>query len=170
MVETGLSSNRECRTKQEEEDDEQDFSPDIGVNGSVQTYRPVIFVVMMQSILVILGSAVGGGLRYLVYTWLPTVEHALPAATIVVNLLGSLALGVVTGMMINAGNESHSLYLLLGTGFCGGFTTLSAFSIETLHLVQSGHPVMATVYVAITVIGGVLAAAIGLIASRALAS
>lgn len=82
-------------------------------------------------LLVALGSAVGGGLRYGIA--LISRPHPFPYWTFAVNVAGSLLIGFLAGSIPSA---SEKIRLLLITGFCGGFTTFSAFSLETLELLQ----------------------------------
>ena len=107
-------------------------------------------------------GAVGAVTRY--YTdW--GIRHRwsspLPVGTVAINLLGSLALGVLTGLVLYHGAPAR-LTLVAGTGFCGGFTTFSTYSYETVRLVQGGRSRAAAANVTITLIGALVLAAIGL--------
>lgn len=89
-----------------------------------------------------------------------------PWATFVVNVTGSIVLGFVAVTYLNHPDPSRrNWYLLLGTGFCGGFTTFSTFSYETLKLIQDGKPWAAAAYV----IGSVLVGLLGIWAAVKLA-
>lgn len=77
----------------------------------------------MTPLLVALGAALGSALRYLSGHWL---DRRLPWGTLLVNAVGSLLLGAITGL-----DPGPSALALLGTGFCGGFTTYSAFAVRT---------------------------------------
>lgn len=72
------------------------------------------------------------------------VKTALPWATILINVSGSLALGLIAGLVMR-GHAPESLQLVLGTGFLGGYTTFSTASLETIRLLQSGRTVLAVV-------------------------
>ncbi|RMI45651.1 fluoride efflux transporter CrcB [Streptomyces triticirhizae] len=90
-------------------------------------------------LLVALGGAVGAPLRYAVDRGLRRWhEGPFPWGTLLVNLAGSLVLGVLTGATL-AGAAGEGLGLLLGTGFCGALTTYSTFSHETLRLAETGR-------------------------------
>lgn len=92
---------------------------------------------------VVLAGGVGSVARFvvdgLVRTW---HESRLPWATLLVNLLGSALLGWVVGRA-SAGQLDHGWLLVLGTGFCGGFTTLSTVSVEVLRMLQQRHVALA---------------------------
>lgn len=120
----------------------------------------------MHVLLVMLGGAVGSGLRYLIGTMMPVPVGTLPLPTLIVNIVGSGILGAVTALTAYNGASTRSWALLLGTGLCGGFTTFSTFSVEVLSLWDSGHGSMAAIYVILSVIGGLLAALLGALIVR----
>lgn len=88
-----------------------------------------------------------------------------PWATLVVNVTGSLLLGLLTGLVVFDGSPSL-LALVLGTGFCGGYTTFSTTSIETLRLLQHQRYWHAAANAALTLTTTVAAGAVGLWLSR----
>jgi CrcB protein len=100
----------------------------------------------VSALLVALGAAVGAPLRFAVGLWL---DRRLHWGTLAVNLVGSFVLGILVGAAV----EGHWL-ALLGTGFCGGLTTYSAFAVQA---VQGGRS-RGSAYVVVTV-GGCLAMA-----------
>lgn len=85
----------------------------------------------------------------------------VPVATVAINLAGSLLLGVLTGLVLYH-HATSTLTLVAGTGFCGGFTTFSAASFETVRLLQRGEFRAAGLNTAITAAGAVALAAAGL--------
>ena len=85
----------------------------------------------------------------------------LPYGTFVVNVSGSLLLGLVLGLVAHHGLASDAA-LVAGTGFAGGYTTLSTWAWETLALVEDGNPAAAAVNVLGSLAAGLLAAAAGL--------
>ena len=117
---------------------------------------------MGEIISVMIGGAVGSGLRYLVAVALPVHHDAFPWPTFLVNLLGSFVLGVLSGLALRSDILSRTTLLLVGTGLCGGFTTFSTFSMESVGLLQAGHAGNAAMYMAGSLVGGLGAAALGL--------
>ncbi|MBR7554050.1 fluoride efflux transporter FluC [Allobacillus sp. GCM10007491] len=104
-----------------------------------------------------LGGAVGSSFRYMVGRLL-TDTPAI--ATLSVNILGSFLLGVITAYFIRH-PEKHTFQLLLGTGFCGGFTTMSTVALDFFRFIDSAQYIYLAAYSSATLIGGILAALIG---------
>ncbi len=112
-------------------------------------------------LLVALGGATGSVLRYVVGHWsLRVFGPAFPWGTLVVNIAGSFAIGLVAELIARRFNAPVEMRLLLLTGFLGGFTTFSAFSLDALVLFERGAAITAAVYVAAS-IGLSLAAVVG---------
>lgn len=89
--------------------------------------------------------------------WLPGVEF--PWATFLINVSGSVALGAFAVAFVGHPDATRrNWYLLLGTGFCGGFTTFSTFSLETLDLLRADRPLAALAYALGSVAAGVCGA------------
>ena len=84
-----------------------------------------------------------------------------PGGTITVNVVGSLALGVVAGLVLAHGVDPD-VQVIIGTGFLGAFTTFSAFSYETFALLEDGAPRAALLNWVGSVVAGLLAATVGL--------
>jgi len=118
-------------------------------------------------VLVIVGGAVGVALRALVVVPLTAGTHPLvvPALTLVINVVGSLLLGVIVGVL---DDRRPLLRLFLGTGMMGGFTTYSAFAVHVV-TTSSAAPVVGLGLIALSVLGGVVAATAGLMLGRRLA-
>ena len=104
---------------------------------------------MQQLGLVALGGAIGAALRYSVSIYLS--GDGFPWATLSVNMIGSLLLGIVA-VALTQGLISQDAALILGTGVLGAFTTMSAFSVETLNMFQNQQISSAIIYVSITMI------------------
>jgi CrcB protein len=119
-------------------------------------------------LLVVVGAMVGAPLRYLTDRAVQSRHDTVfPWGTFIVNVAGSLVLGVLTGA-VAAGAASSHLQLLLGTGLCGALTTYSTFSYETLRLAQDGARLHAVVNVTASVVAGLGAAFVGVSAAEAL--
>lgn len=121
---------------------------------------------MMTSLIyVALGGAAGASLRYLAGLWvLRFAGPGFPFATLSVNVVGSFLMGVFVVMVAQRGPMVLSPLIL--TGLLGGFTTFSAFSLETVTLFERGEFGAATVYVMVSVIGSVTALMAGLWLAR----
>lgn len=117
---------------------------------------------MQASVAVTCGGGVGAWLRFAVGYLLRGTNF--PWATLLVNVAGSFAMGVLVGLLAQQNGPNEGWRLLVGVGFLGGFTTFSAFSLELVQLAQRGAFGLAGVYAALSVLGGVL----GLIAGLAL--
>jgi CrcB protein len=113
---------------------------------------------MLESLLwVALGGAGGASARFLLSTVF-FVPGQFPWPTLVINIAGSLGIGLLWGLFGQHGwFEAWGRYLLV-VGFLGGFTTFSAFSLETVGLVEGGRTTAAASYVLASLIGCVLAA------------
>jgi CrcB protein len=109
-----------------------------------------------------IAAAVGAVARYALDTFIShRVQGAFPWGTFVINVCGSLTLGVVTGLALYHGLGSQSR-LVLGTGFCGAFTTFSTFTFETVRLAEERATTEAAVNLGGTLIAGAAVAALGL--------
>lgn len=86
----------------------------------------------------VIGGAVGAPARFLLEGWVRDRTHRrFPWGTLVVNVLGSFALGVVVGSVVHHGWGAFPA-AVFGTGFCGAFTTFSTFTVDTIALVEEG--------------------------------
>ena len=115
---------------------------------------------------VALGGAIGAALRYLAGVWIfRTVgQQALPLSVVSVNIVGSFVMGVLVIFLAQRG-WTH-LNPLLMTGILGGFTTFSAFSLETVNLMERAEVGLAGVYVLLSVVGSVGGLMLGLWLAR----
>ena len=93
---------------------------------------------MKQVLFVFLGGGVGSASRYLISKWLNTGGSTFPYGTFVVNILGSLIIGLILGYTLKSNIISQQMTLLLATGFCGGFTTFSTFAYENQVFLKNG--------------------------------
>ena len=121
--------------------------------------------------LVALGGIIGSLSRALVATWVPTNDSAsFPIDTLAVNLLGCVLMGMLVFSTLHRWPDRMWLRPLLGAGVLGGFTTFSAFAGEAVLIADAGKWWMSAVYVAVTVIGGVLCIRLGEVLGRAVFS
>jgi fluoride exporter len=113
---------------------------------------------MKSVLLVALGGALGSVARYLVSGWTlhHTVDWRFPLGTFIVNVIGCLLVGVLGGLVVKHDLLSGEARLLLFTGLAGGFTTFSAFGLETFNLLRRDEILVATGYVASSVLIGLL--------------
>lgn len=105
-----------------------------------------------------LGGAIGSIFRYTL-SLLP-IKSSFPVLTLITNLLGAFIIGVVVGLFEKQ-YLSSQIHLFLKTGLCGGFTTFSTFSLETLTLLENGMIFMAIIYVLISVVGCIMGVYLG---------
>lgn len=123
-----------------------------------------------QLLLVALGGAVGASLRHLAnFGSLRLFGPGFPWATLGVNILGALLMGLFVEMMARRWGGSPELRLFIATGILGGFTTFSAFSLDAAELYQRGDFILAFVYVAGSVIMSIAALFLGMWLARTLA-
>jgi len=116
------------------------------------------------SLAIFVGGGVGALLRFMLSGWVMRRttgvvsgihEHQFPWGTLAVNLIGALAIAVLAEMMGTRFDAPYWLRALLITGLLGGFTTFSAFSLETANLWQRGEPLLFMCYIAASVGGTV---------------
>ncbi len=110
---------------------------------------------MIQLTAVALGGAAGSILRYGVQK---AFNASFPSGTMLVNLIGCFLIGILWAVLKQPDEQKK---LLLMTGFCGGFTTFSAFTLEGVQLITSGRWSVALLYTTASVVGGLLATFIG---------
>lgn len=120
-------------------------------------------------LIVALGGAFGASLRYVVAALTHGfLGHAFPYGTLLVNVIGSLLIGYLVVLLPESGSHASTLRLLLITGLLGGFTTYSAFSIETLTLLQEDQLMKAGLNIALTLFSCLLAVWAGYLLARTL--
>jgi len=124
---------------------------------------------MQSLLLVMLGGAVGAGLRHLAgMAALARLGPGFPWGTLFVNLTGGLAIGLLAGGLARWGG-GEQLRLFAAVGLLGGFTTFSAFSLETWLMIERGQTGLAAAYVGASVAGSLLLLVGGLWIMRAAA-
>lgn len=116
-----------------------------------------------------LGSAFGGVARYVIGGWVQrATDTPFPTGTLVVNVTGSLLLGVLARTVLVAPGMSPEMRALLTIGFCGGYTTFSTFSLETVQLLEKGQLGRAALYALASVVLSLFALWLGYILARGL--
>lgn len=113
----------------------------------------------MQALYVAAGGACGATCRFLL-SYLPVSDRGLPLSTFLANLIGCFLIGIIA-VKGEARGWDENLLLFLKTGFCGGLTTFSTFSAETMAMAEKGHITTAALYVAATVAAGFIALYLG---------
>lgn len=110
----------------------------------------------MAIVLIGLGGGAGSILRYLTTIVVNKYySNAFPLATFIINMIGCFAIGAFMGF-IDKGIPNANYHYLFVTGFCGGFTTFSAFAYENTSLIGSGNSLIAFSYIAASVVAGLL--------------
>ncbi|WP_324076522.1 MAG: fluoride efflux transporter CrcB [Erythrobacter sp.] len=127
---------------------------------------------LFASLSVAAGGAIGSVLRYQIgrlVTNLAGPGNAFPWGTLAVNIAGSLAMGALIGWLARGTLSEQSaepLRLLVGVGLLGGFTTFSAFSSELVTMLHRGQAGLAAGYAAASLVAGMAAIIIGLVAAQ----
>jgi fluoride exporter len=125
---------------------------------------------MTDTLWIALGGALGSVARYWIALWAAPISRSLPWGTILINVLGSFAIGLFGTLTLAHGRypapDAARLFFMVGV--CGGFTTFSSFSLQTLDLLRAGAPVRALANAALSVLLCLGAVALGHAAAAAL--
>lgn len=109
-----------------------------------------------------IGGGLGSIIRYLIYVYMPfQIGKSFPWPTLVVNILGSLFIGIIYALF-QKNQLTSPIYILIVTGFLGGFTTLSAFSLESVQLLRNQEYLVAILYTISTIALAMLAVMVGI--------
>ena len=117
---------------------------------------------MKQLLLVFIGGGFGSTLRYIIGKYMNSTETGIPWGTFTANILGSLLIGIILGLAAKNDAVSSNQTLLLATGFCGGFTTFSAFAYENHVFLKAGDFTSFALYTIGSFVVGFLAVFLGL--------
>lgn len=113
------------------------------------------------------GGFIGTCCRYLTNRlYLTYFKTSLPLSTFTVNIIGCFLVGLILGLLNRSGIVSPKLNAFLVVGFCGGFTTFSTFSYETFTLGTNGDLFVSFLYVALSIVAGLLSVWLGIIISH----
>ena len=115
---------------------------------------------MLKNLLLVgLGGSIGSVLRFMIWHFFKSPDF--PFSTLLVNIAGSLVIGIIIGLSLKDAGFSNNWKLFLATGICGGFTTFSAFSIENLQMLQHGKYLLSLLYISASIILGIAAVWLG---------
>jgi CrcB protein len=118
---------------------------------------------LASCLVVMLGGAIGTFLRYLVSVLALPISRELPWGTIIINITGSFVIGLFGTLTLASGRfpASENLRLFVMVGFCGGYTTFSAFSLQTLDLIRNGAVTRAALNIVLSIVLCLSAVALG---------
>lgn len=129
---------------------------------------------MMSYLAVFLGGGIGALARYgisLLFARSSFVTvFTFPLSTLLINIVGSFALGFLYALTLFNGKLSPKIQLALTVGFCGAFTTFSTFALEIFNLIRDGALALAFLYVLASFLFGLIAVALGFFCARTLLS
>ena len=123
---------------------------------------------MKSFLLVFFGGGLGSGIRYLITFFMSQYSKVLPFGTFTVNMVGCLLIGLILGYAQKENTLNSNQTLLLATGFCGGFTTFSAFANENLELIKNGELLYFFIYIAGSIFFSLISIFIGFYIVKAL--
>lgn len=115
---------------------------------------------MHSWIYVFLGGGLGSLVRYGISNYFSSVNTSFPIGTLMANFLACFLLGLLLGYQMKGNFEDYQSLLLI-TGFCGGFSTFSTFSGESLKLIQNQQIGLALTYIGVSIIVGLIAVYLG---------
>ena len=115
---------------------------------------------------IVVGGSLGTLARAALGVAFPTTSGTFPWTTLTINVVGSFVLGIVVVLLVDRFRPPPFLRPLLATGFLGGFTTFSTFMVDTAQLGRHGHVPTAVTYVVASIVVGVVAAWLGIVAGK----
>lgn len=116
---------------------------------------------MLNCLWVGLGGFVGSVLRYLLGLIHLSEKTQFPLMTMLINIAGALAIGIIVGLAEKFSGLSPQIVLFLKVGLCGGFTTFSTFALESSQLFSAGKTTLGFVYIVLSVVLCILAVLLG---------
>ena len=125
---------------------------------------------MTPYLLIGLGGAIGAMLRFAMQSLIGFLPNGFPLATLLINILGSVAMGVLVGALAKWTPEyQEQIRLFVAVGIFGGFTTFSSFSLDAITLIERGDILLAGLYIVGSVILSLAGLWVGLLAVRVIA-
>ena len=122
---------------------------------------------MNAYLLVGIGGALGAVARYWAGTAIGSLSNGFPTATFLINIVGSIAMGLLVGFLARTTPQyQNEIRLFVAVGIFGGFTTFSSFSLDAITLIERGDYLLATLYIVGSVLFAVAGLMMGLCAMR----
>ena len=121
---------------------------------------------MRGYILIFIGGGLGSIFRFLISKYLEISKGSFPWATLISNFLGCFVIGILLSWGLKNQNFRSDIFLFMTIGFCGGLTTFSTFSNESLLLLKSDNFITFLSYILISIIGGILLVSLGYYLSK----
>lgn len=122
----------------------------------------------MQMFLVFIGGGLGSLVRFCISKMPGIINYTFPQQTLISNILACLILGLISGYSIQQRPSSDFLKYFVGIGFCGGFSTFSTFSLETIILMKSGYTAAAGANILLSMVFCFAALFAGMILGRSI--